>query len=427
MNSQFIREQIKGGHIYCFIGAGGKTSAIKEAAIILAEEGYRVLITTTTKISVEEFSKYRIDFSKSISIDNMQDGINIQVSSVVGGKYQGYKKEDIENIVQIPLDVVILIEADGSRGLPFKVPYEHEPVVPVNSTKNFLFFSAKIMGEKISSDNTYNLEKIQTIIGEKDMLYTNENILKLLNEGWIRDTKYRNLKVIINQGEILKNTFIAKDLLKQIYDQYGIGSYLVSLKEKKIYQCYDDKVGVLILAAGEGRRMGRIKQLLKFGGSTFLEETIKKYSAYSQDIIVTLGFHKEEIKGNIKELGFKFQEIKKYKEGMSASFREARAFDTDFFLVTPCDLPLVEDYTIEILLKTYRDKKGEIIVPRYMGVKGHPVVFPIALQSSFKNINGDIGARDIIKEMGCVYVDLDDPGIIADIDTLNEYLKIKEE
>jgi molybdenum cofactor cytidylyltransferase len=173
--------------------------------------------------------------------------------------------------------------------------------------------------------------------------------------------------------------------------------------------------------------MGRIKQLLKFGGSTFLEETIKKYSSYSQDIIVTLGFHKEEIKGNIKELGFEYQEIKEYKKGMSASFKEARTFDADFFLVTPCDLPLIEDYTIEIIIRAYRDNKGEIIVPRYMGKKGHPVVFPIALQSSFKNIVGDIGARDIIKEKGCVYVDLDDPGIIADIDTLNEYLKIKEE
>lgn len=427
MNSQFIREQIKGGHIYCFIGAGGKTSAIKEVAQILAEVGYKVLITTTTKISLEEFSKHKINYIKNINIDNMQDGINIQVSSVAGEKYKGFKKEDIENIVQIPLDVVILIEADGSRGLPFKVPYEHEPVVPVNSTKTFLFFSAKIMGEKISSDNTYNLEKIQTIIGKKDMLYTNENILRLLNEGWFRDTKYRNLKVIINQGDILKSDFIAKDLLQQIYNQYGIGAYLVSIKEKEIYQRYDDKVGVLILAAGEGRRMGRIKQLLKFGGSTFLEETIIKYSAYCQDIIVTLGFHKEEIKKNIKELGFEFQEIKDYKEGMSASFREARAFATDCFLVTPCDLPLIEDHTIEILLKAYRDNKGEIIVPRYLGKKGHPVVFPIALQSSFVNINGDIGARDIIKETGCVYVNLDDPGIIADIDTLNEYLKIKEE
>jgi molybdenum cofactor cytidylyltransferase len=133
------------------------------------------------------------------------------------------------------------------------------------------------------------------------------------------------------------------------------------------------------------------------------------------------------IKKNIKELGFTFQEIEDYRDGMSASFRESSPFNTDYFLVTPCDLPLIEDYTIEVLLKAYRENEGKIVVPRFMGKKGHPVVFPITVQSIFKNIKGDIGARDIIKEKGCIYVDLDDPGIIADIDTLNEYNKIKEE
>lgn len=427
MNSQFIRDQIKGGHIYCFIGAGGKTSAIKEAAEVLAAIGYKVLITTTTKISIEEFSKYKIDYYQNLNINKIENGINIQVSGTIGKKYQGYKKEEIEEITFIPIDVVILIEADGSRGLPFKIPYEYEPVVPINTSKTFLLLSAKIIGEEISSNNTYNLEKVNTIIDKNDMHYTHENILKLLYEGWLKDTRYANLKVIINQGDILKNDFIAKDILKQLYNRYNIGSYLVSIKKKKVYLGFDDRVGVLILAAGEGKRMGRIKQLMDFGGSTFLEETIKKYSTYCQDIVVTLGFHKDVIKKEIKELGFSYQEIEDYKEGMSASFRETRSFNADYFLVTPCDLPLIENYTIEILLKAYRENEGKIIVPRFMGKKGHPVVFPISQQSSFKNIKGDIGARDIIKEKGCIYVDLDDPGIIADIDTLNEYIKIKEE
>lgn len=427
MNRQSIVEQIKGGHIYCFIGAGGKTSAIKESASILAGIGYRVLITTTTKISIEEFSGYGVKFNRSVDVNNIDSGISLQVSGTIGEKYQGYKKVDIEQINYIPIDVVVLVEADGSRGLPFKVPYEHEPVVPLNTKKTFLLFSAKILGEKIKEDNTYNIEGVKAILNQNDMYYTNENIIKLLNEGWLKDSGYRNLKIIINQGDTLKNDFMAKDLIKQLHRNFGIGAYLVSIKNREIYQVFDDRIGVLILAAGEGRRMGSIKQLMDFGGSNFLEETIKKYSAYCQDIIVTLGFHKEVIRDKIKELGFVYQEIEGYQEGMSASFREARTFDADYFMVTPCDLPLIEDYTIESLLKAYRENEGKIIVPRFMGKKGHPVVFPISLQSSFKHIKGDIGARDIIKEKGCLYLDLDDPGIIADIDTLNEYIKIKEE
>lgn len=427
MNKQFIKEQFKGGHIYSFIGAGGKTSAIKEIAGVLVSEGYKVVITTSTKISVEEFSDYKVDINKNLEINNLQNGINVQVSGIAGKKYQGYKKEELENLVHIPFGIVILIEADGSRRLPFKVPYDYEPVVPINSAKTFLFFSAKVMGEKISCENTYNLEKVEEILGQDNLIYSNDNIIKLVDEGWLADSGYRNLKVIINQGDAIQNNFIAKDLLKRIYNRFGIEAYLVSIKEKKIYHSCYLRVGALILAAGEGKRMGDIKQLMEFNDSTFLEETIKKYNIFAQEIIVTLGYHKYEIRSKIKELGFKYQEIIGYKEGMSASFREAHILSVDCLLVTPCDLPLIEENTIELLIKTYRINPGNIIVPRFKGKKGHPVIFPNDVQSSFSAIKGDIGARDIIKEKGCIYVDLDDPGIIADIDTLNEYNKIKEE
>ena len=427
MDKQFIRDQFKGGHIYSFIGAGGKTSAIKEIARVLVAEGYKVLITTSTKISIDEFSDYSVEIEKNIDINNLQHGLTVLVSGISGKKYQGYVKEELENIVQIPLDIVILIEADGSRRLPFKVPYKYEPVIPFNSTKTLLFFSAKVIGEKITRENTYNLEKVEEILGTSDLTYSNDNIIKLIAEGWLADTNYRNLKVVINQGDLVYNDFIAKDLLNRIYNRLGIGAYLVSIKEKKIYHAYDVRIGALILAAGEGKRMGGIKQLMEFNNSSFLAETIKKYSAYTQEIIVTLGYHEAEIRNEIKELGFKYQQIVGYKEGMSASFREAYIFNADFFLVTPCDLPLIENNTIELLIRTYRNNPGNIIVPRFKGKKGHPVVFPSELQRSFSEIKGDIGARDIIKDKGCIYVDLDDPGIIADIDTLNEYMKIKEE
>jgi len=426
MNKQFILEQFKGGHIYSFIGAGGKTTAIKAVANILFNEGYRVLISTTTKLSIAEFSDFKVIENKSPEIRDLNNDIYVLVKEINGEKYQGFNKAEFENLDNISLDTVILIEADGSRRLPFKVPYEHEPVIPNNSVKTFLFFSGKVIGEKILEENTYNFQKVQEIVSPGEMIYSIENILKLLYAGWLVDTNYKNLKIIINQGDLLSNQYILKELLISIYNKFNIGAYLVSIKDKKIYLAFDDKVGVLILAAGEGKRMGAIKQLVEFNGSSFLEETIKKYSSFAQDIIVTLGYHEKEIRNSVKELGFKYQKIKNYKVGMSASFQEAKIFNSDYFLVTPCDLPLIEMNTIDLLLKTYKTNRGKIIVPRFMGKNGHPVVFPIEVQSSFKYLEGDKGARDIIKNKECIFVDLDDPGIITDIDTLIDYKKIKE-
>ncbi|MDD2371867.1 MAG: selenium cofactor biosynthesis protein YqeC [Firmicutes bacterium] len=426
MNKQFILDQFKGGHIYSFIGAGGKTSAIKEVANILSFEGYKVVITTTTKISIEEFSDYKVEIKKYFNIIDLNNDINVLVSGTSGIKYLGFKKIDFENLANIPIDTIILIEGDGSKRLPFKVPYEYEPVVPDNSVKTFLFFSAKVIGEKISTENTYNLEKVKEILADCEMVYTKKNILKIISEGWLTDINYRNLKVIINQGDLGLNNYLIKEILYSIYKDFNIGAYLVSIKEKQVYQSFDDKIGVLILAAGEGKRMGGIKQLMDFKGSTFLEETIKKYSSFAQEVVVTLGYYKDEIKENIKEIGFTYQEIKNYKVGMSASFKEAIDFNTDYFLVTPCDLPLIEENTIDLLIKTYRQNRGSILVPRFMGIKGHPVIFPIEMQASFQLIDGDKGARDIIKDKGCLFIDVDDPGIIADIDTFSDYIKIKE-
>ncbi len=426
MNKEFILEQFKGGNIYSFIGAGGKTSAIKEVATTLKKEGYKVIISTTTKLSVEEFTEYQVNIEDKIDLNNINEDINVVVAGIYGEKYQGLKKDKFENLIHLNLDTIILIEADGSRRLPFKVPYEYEPVVPANSAKTFLFFSAKIIGNKITTENTYNYEKVNDILSSKELIYTNENIVKLLNEGWLTDTNYKNLKIIINQGDILINNYVAKDLLNNIYNKFNIGVYLVSIQEKQIYQSLDDKVGVLILAAGEGKRMGAIKQLLEFNGSTFLEETIKKYNSFAQEVLVTLGYYEKEIKEKIKELGFSYQSIKKYKIGMGSSLQEAKKFNTDCFLVTPCDLPLIEENTIDLLLKTYRQNRGNIIVPRFMGKNGHPVVFPIEVQASFKYIDGDKGARDIIEKKGCLFLDVDDPGVVADIDTLIDYKKIKE-
>lgn len=101
-------------HIISVVGAGGKTSLIYQLACELRDRGYRPVITTTTHIQAD--GRYGFQPVGTVCEE---------------GKLKALSKEAFDMIVK-EYDVV-LVEADGSRHHPLKVPAEHEPVIPENT------------------------------------------------------------------------------------------------------------------------------------------------------------------------------------------------------------------------------------------------------------------------------------------------------
>ena len=109
-------------------GAGGKTSAIRRLAQEYIESGQRVIVTTTTHMMVED----RPWFLLEPSAEKMGELLAAYGQAWVGtpapgGKMQGVPCEFLDKIWKMGLPV--LIEADGARKLPLKVPGEQEPVI----------------------------------------------------------------------------------------------------------------------------------------------------------------------------------------------------------------------------------------------------------------------------------------------------------
>lgn len=107
----------KSGILISFVGGGGKTSSIFALAAELAKERKRVLITTTTAI-------YNPEEIKNPYITVLGDHVTQE------GKLKGITKEQVDQIYREHQYDVILVEADGSRGLPIKAPADYEPVIP---------------------------------------------------------------------------------------------------------------------------------------------------------------------------------------------------------------------------------------------------------------------------------------------------------
>jgi molybdenum cofactor cytidylyltransferase len=90
-------------------------------------------------------------------------------------------------------------------------------------------------------------------------------------------------------------------------------------------------------------------------------------------------------------------------------------------LFTPVDYPAFRRETVQSLLACAG--QALIVVPRYNDRHGHPVLFSAGLVSEFLELPPDGSARDVIhRHVGhTLYIDVDDPGILRDVDDPEAY------
>lgn len=81
------------------------------------------------------------------------------------GKAQGFTPDTIDVLAQRPECDVILIEADGSRGMPLKAPDEHEPCIPKSSCCVIAVMGGHILGTKVGAENVHRWSQFAEITG----------------------------------------------------------------------------------------------------------------------------------------------------------------------------------------------------------------------------------------------------------------------
>ncbi len=181
----------------------------------------------------------------------------------------------------------------------------------------------------------------------------------------------------------------------------------------------------VILAAGESRRMGFPKALLRYRDETFLDTLIGLFAARCSPVIVVLGAHADRIRAGVHRPA-EFAINPDYTRGMTTSLQcGLRAIPSDAVgvLFTLVDHPAVTPATLDALLDAPRPL---LRVPRYHGRRGHPIWFSRDLIPELLEIAEDGAARDVVRAHATQtdFLDLDDPGIVADIDDVDAYLKL---
>ena len=180
------------------------------------------------------------------------------------------------------------------------------------------------------------------------------------------------------------------------------------------------KVAVLVLAAGESRRMGKPKQLLPWKHTTLLNYTIETVQTVAEKVVVVLGANADLIKPTLTT---KVKTItnNNWQEGMGTSIalgvKHLIANDhPEYILVVLADQPLMDALFLNQLIAN--KNPNAIMATSYADGVGVPVLFPKKYFAQLTRLNKDYGAKKLLKlfhkdvqqfNAGQKVVDLDTP------------------
>lgn len=187
------------------------------------------------------------------------------------------------------------------------------------------------------------------------------------------------------------------------------------------------KLPGIILAAGSSTRMGRPKALLPLGDSTFLADLVKTFSACCDPVIVVLGGDAEAVRTALPKAPPVVAAYNPdHQLGMLSSLQTglAQAPPNSLGAVfTLVDHPRLRVETLEAVLRHFEQSAADVVIPRHGGRRGHPVAVSRRVIAELRAMTKSGTAKDVIRahRAATVFVDLDDPAIVEDIDTPEDF------
>jgi molybdenum cofactor cytidylyltransferase len=205
------------------------------------------------------------------------------------------------------------------------------------------------------------------------------------------------------------------------YDHEAVGETLAEADpgERSI-------VGVL-LAGGTSSRFGEANKLLaELDGEPLVRHAARTLlDAALSDVVAVLGYEAEAVASALDGLDVGLVRNPDYEEGLSTSVARgveaARNAGADAALFLPGDMPAVEPATVMLLADAYRAGLGTALAAAHEGRRGNPVLFDAAHFDALLAVEGDTGGRPVLLGSDdSALVEVDDPGIGEDVDTIGD-------
>ena len=382
------------------VGAGGKTSLMKRLRDELVSLGFKVVVTTSTHILYEPDEP----FDSGEDIEKVKRIMDEHGYIVIGKKNESSATGTVKLSSPGPealcalRDIcdVMLIEADGARRKSIKVPAEHEPVIYPWTDLVISVAGAGAIGRRIE-DVAYRPEEFASFLGKEtsDELSADDLMLIATSEKALRkDAGDKDYRFCLNAIDAAKeHTTEIISLIKSLNEECGIKACCGSLQNT-------DNIGVVILAAGLGRRFGGNKLLREINGKVLYTHVLDEMAGiFGYDGICFVTSH-VEIAEEVRKTGAQVVINPHPEDGQSSSMRLGLAanMQNGSCLFAVADQPMISRESIERLVDGY--KSSDKMMASMINTEGdfaNPCIFASCYYDELMNIEGDKGGKSVIK------------------------------
>jgi molybdenum cofactor cytidylyltransferase len=193
----------------------------------------------------------------------------------------------------------------------------------------------------------------------------------------------------------------------------------------------------LLLAGGRGSRFdpdGRTDKLL----AAWRDQPIASHSAgflssACDPCFAILPPGKPELALLLESKGMHTVVSDKVHEGMGASLAAGvkailERGQPDAIVIALADMPSIRCSSLSMLLDAWRQDDGRHLVaaPFFKGRRGHPVIFDARMFPQIMDLTGDRGAAVLLREVPILAVDIDDPGVLRDVDRAEDLASLNQ-
>jgi molybdenum cofactor cytidylyltransferase len=190
-------------------------------------------------------------------------------------------------------------------------------------------------------------------------------------------------------------------------------------------------ISAIILAAGESKRMGQPKMLLPWGEDTILGQVITTYKAAGvEDILVVTGGAREQVDDIVRQHGARSIFNTQFSSGeMLSSLQRGLGFLSEAetgvtaALIGLGDQPQVQEGSIRQICDAFHEHSTRLVVPSFQMRRGHPWLVERSLWGELLELKTSQSPRDFLNRHAAeiLYVEMDTPSILADLDTPQDY------